>query len=129
MERNNRLLFEILEWCESNCEPGIVDYTMKDGILEEMSEKNERILAGHIHLLIEEGLIEGNTYIATSSISINRMTSRGHDFLEVSRQPDLLEKLRTDLKNAPIDTFLSIGKDLISTMVKQKLGLEEKKGG
>lgn len=123
MKKNNELLIEILKFYEENLEYGDRYCAINDEIMKVLSEKDKKIVAGHIILLLDSGLIEGKAHRNPRSIIVKRITLKGHDFLSIYREADVWDNIKYKLKEAPVDTVVELGKEALTVYLRKKIGL------
>ncbi len=73
--------------------------------------------------LVEEGYLEGNVKMAHAGlVMVKKLTWRGHEYLDATRDPDIWEKTKAKAKGAA-----SVGMGLLFEIakaeIKKKLGL------
>jgi hypothetical protein len=77
---------------------------------------------GQIFTLKDAGIIGtlGGDY-AIAAIPL-RLTQKGHDFAYVLENNEVLERLKTEFKNAPFKVVFNIGQQLLTKYAEKKLG-------
>ena len=123
MRKNNELLIEILEFYEEHLQHGSMHIGIDDEMIKKISEKDKKTVAGHLALLIDGGLIDGTTHWNPGGIVVKSITFKGHEFLSVSREADVWNNIKGKLKDAPVDTIITLGKEATTTYLRKKIGL------
>ena len=89
--------------------------------------QSSEVIAYHLILLYEAGLIEGTpnkqTFNSPASISTRRLTWDGHEFLDLSRNDKLWKKALEEVKKAGAPFTLDILKGLLLFWSKKQLGI------
>ncbi len=124
MRRDIELIRSILFYIESV--PSDRPYkALSTGFIEEFSAFSEAELMEHLHLAIQENLIEGSVTFGTDGyhlFEISRLTSRGHDYLDVIRNDSIWNRVKDKAQKAGGMTITSTWK-LAEEFVKRELGL------
>jgi len=80
----------------------------------------------HANLLIDSGFIDGKV-TASGHLLHNRITSAGHDFLEVIRDPEIWSMTKSASEKAggwSLELLGDLARGLIRTQVKKHTGIE-----
>jgi predicted transcriptional regulator len=86
---------------------------------------DKAILYGHLKMLDEAGLIEGNDFRGSNSSIYfpGRLTWAGHEFLDAVRDANIWKKTLRKLSETSGSASLDIVKALAVSFVQQQLGL------
>jgi hypothetical protein len=121
MKRDMDLIRELLLHIEEN---PIFDGTrwMQPHSSEDLgiTDRSFKEVAYHLNLLVEEGLVRGTFGMEAPQIS--RLTSKGHDFLDDTRDPGIWKKTKERLKGLPSVGIAIIG-EIAKAEIKKHLGL------
>ena len=93
----------------------------------DLSQFSKEQLNYHKVLLIEAGLVEGRVSYGDDSISavkIMRLTWQGHEFLSVARNNSVWNKAKEMISKANLTMTIPIVTELLTTIVKEQLGLK-----
>lgn len=74
----------------------------------------------HFRLLVEEGYVDGATTIV--NVTLRRLTSKGHDFLDHIRDPRVWTQVKLRLGSVE-GVALSIIEELAKSEIRKQLGL------
>jgi Hypothetical protein (DUF2513) len=123
VKRNTDLLRSILLEIEEK------DEGNGHGIDFELSEYSEATVVEHLFQLYESGMIEGNdvSHMQGRGFSARRLTSRGHDFLDTIRDPEIWRQTKDGAKEAggfTLELLSDLAKGFIKTQVKKHTGIE-----
>lgn len=69
------------------------------------------------------GLVAANNRVFTRPLMV-RLSQRGHDFFVMLNQQPILEKLKEQAKEAPMDVLIAIGKAWGRKLINRHLDLE-----
>ena len=95
---------------------------------EEHAEWNKDVIALHIALLKDAGLVDyhepvrDETGMAREWIFL-RLTSDGHDFLDAARNAGIWKKALAKVGDKGLGIGIDLFKELLKSLVKQELGL------
>jgi len=122
MKRDLDLLRDIMIYLEDNLAPGehiqSTNITLYDGSDEEYKKLSE-----HIKLLIDDGLIETAKPLIAQGFSIfmiNRITSKGHDFLDALRSETVWNQTKEKMQEIggyTLGVAIEIAKGYIVKMI------------
>jgi hypothetical protein len=100
------------------------DVEIKAGLSE------ARVVAEHLRLLLEAGLIEGNAVpddeYAFDHILPTRLTWSGHDFLDTVRDPEIWKKTKEgaiSAKGFTLDLLQDLAKGFIKKQIEERTGI------
>ena len=86
----------------------------------------------HLQILEDKALVKGDDdiglgyqrsldgFIAWGAIPL-RLTANGHDFIEALRNQEVWETIKTEFKEASIETLWNVSKELLEGYTKKKL--------
>jgi hypothetical protein len=99
----------------------------QEGETVDLSAYSEKQLVYHSALIIEAGLAHGEVIIGTdgepaATVTI-RLTWDGHDFLDAARNDNTWKKVMDIAKSHSMSMTFSIAKDLLSSLMRQQVGL------
>ena len=93
-------------------------------------ESEARVVAEHLRLLLEAGLIEGNAVpddeYAFDHILPTRLTWSGHDFLDSVRDPEIWKKTKEgaiSAKGFTLDLLQDLAKGFIKKQIEERTGI------
>lgn len=82
----------------------------------------------HQALLIEAGLIHGRTtfYLSNTTpipdvVNIEKLSWQGHEFIDLARQKEIWNTIKSQFKEASFDTVITVAKDLAEGWAKKKV--------
>ena len=82
----------------------------------------------HQALTIEAGLVDGVTSKSTSNttkvanfISLRKLTWNGHEFIDAVRQDSIWNTVKTEFKDASMETIIKVSKQLAEGWAKKKV--------
>lgn len=82
----------------------------------------------HAALLIEAGLLDGKTYIyqsnttqAPDDVHITKITWSGHDFIDAVRKDTVWQTIKTEFKDASVETVIKVSKQLAEGWAKKRV--------
>lgn len=83
------------------------------------------VLIGHVELLFDAGLVEGQntSTLAEADFRIDRITWAGHEFLDAARNESVWKTVRRQLKEKSLSVSLSILQQLLTNEVRRLTGL------
>lgn len=85
-----------------------------------VSDYSEDQVAYHLRLLIEAGLVDGNTTMEMPIIS--RLTWQGHEFLDNVRDPSIWRSTKERVKDLP-SIAIGVIVEVAKAEIKRRLGL------
>jgi hypothetical protein len=87
-------------------------------------EFEEDVVSEHIELLIEAGYLEGKMlkYIGGCSTHISRLTWKGHDFVQASRDDTVWHKAKEKTKSSAASVTFEVFVELLKAISKSQLG-------
>ena len=88
----------------------------------ELSEIGEDSINYHLRLLIDAEYIEAQVF-GYGDVYPKRLTNKGHDFLELSRNETSWNKAKEIIKEKAPGVTLEIVKEVLSSITKSVLGL------
>jgi DNA-binding HxlR family transcriptional regulator len=92
--------------------------------LQADEEIKEEVLAEHLELMIEEGLIEAEVISgAPLSFMIQRLTWKGHDFLENARNHTIWNRVIGEIKSRGLSMTISVVEGLLAKAAQNAAGL------
>ena len=81
----------------------------------------------HSALLIEAGLVHGETVLDGSGQPVGTVTLRltwvGHEFLDAARNDTIWKKAGERIKKSGVDVTMSLLQEILKQLLKQSLGL------
>jgi DNA-binding HxlR family transcriptional regulator len=81
------------------------------------------VVAEHLKLLIDAGLVEGEVYsVSSPAFAIQGLTWQGHDFIEKARNDVIWKKVITEAKTKGYAITISLLSDLLTNAVKTGMG-------
>ena len=95
------------------------------------SNKDDKFLF-HLQILEDQGLVEGDKdiglgyqrsvdgFISWGTIPL-RLTAMGHDFIEALHNKEVWETIKTNFKEASIETLWKVSKELLEGYTKKKI--------
>lgn len=120
MKRNLELVRQILHDAESVPAGQVIagfDYG---------EDYDKATILEHVELLIEAGYVEGETLRYKSGggdFRIYRLTWRGHDFVQASRDDGIWNKAKDKLKTSAASVTLDVFTELLNALTKAQIGL------
>lgn len=122
MKRDLDLLRNIMKYLEENLVPGQI---IKSSKITQFGDSDEvhLMIAEHIKLLLDDNLIETLKPIEVQGFTIfmiNRITSKGHDFLDALRSDTVWNKTKEKMKEVggfTLGIALEIAKEQIKKLI------------
>jgi hypothetical protein len=123
MKRDMDLIREILLHIESDSQYDGTRW-VTPGAPSELVESDRTMdeLNYHLELLIEAGFLTGESHLGQGSPMINKLTWKGHEFLDDVRDNEIWGKTKERFKGLP-SVAINIVAELAKAEIKKKLGL------
>ncbi|MCY4429487.1 MAG: DUF2513 domain-containing protein, partial [Rhodospirillales bacterium] len=84
----------------------------------------QRVVAEHMELLADEGLVEANiTHLGAGPVCIiKRLTMAGHDWLDVARDPILWNRAKQQITESKLESVsLEVMKNVLTALAQQAI--------
>jgi len=116
MKRDMDLIYKILAFYEEK--EDFVTY-----VTPEIDGYSEKEVNYHIKLMDQAGLLEAKDWSSLSSTSwvASSLTHYGHDFFESLKQESVWNAVKSEFKDASLETIISVSKQLAEGWAKKKV--------
>jgi hypothetical protein len=116
MKRNMDLVYKILEFTENKSDFTSPELPMIEGF-------DQTIICYHIKILSQARLLEAKDWSSDDGPEwvLTHMTNYGHDFFENLKQKTIWETIKSEFKDASLDTIITVSKQLAEGWAKKKV--------
>jgi hypothetical protein len=116
MKREMELVYKILEFTESKDD-------FIDPVLPEIKGFDGTTICYHVKILAQANLIEAKDWSTDDGPTwvLTHMTNKGHDFFENLKQESIWGAIKSEFKDASLDTIISVSKQLAEGWAKKKV--------
>lgn len=116
MKREMDLVYKILEFAENKAD-------FIDPVLPEINGFDQDTVCYHIKILAQAGLLEAKDWSTDDGPTwvLTHMTNYGHDFFENLKQKSIWNAIKSEFKEASLDTIISVSKQLAEGWAKKKV--------
>ena len=110
------LVFELLRYVENKSDSVTPE-------LPEIGGYTQSEVSYHIKILGQSGLLKIYDFSDNNGEewAVIHMTNKGHDFYDELKQPEILEVIKSEFKDASLSTLISIVKGLAEKIAKNKI--------
>jgi len=116
MKREMELVYKILEFTENKDD-------FIDPVLPEIQGFDGITICYHVKILAQAGLVEAKDWSTDDGPTwvLTHMTNKGHDFFENLKQESIWGAIKSEFKDASLDTIISVSKQLSEGWAKKKV--------
>jgi hypothetical protein len=116
MKREMDLVYKILEFAENKSD-------FIDPVLPKIYGFDQATICYHVKILAQAGLLEAKDWSTDdgSNWVLTHMTNYGHDFFENLTQKSIWDAIKSEFKDASLDTIISVSKQLAEGWAKKKV--------
>jgi hypothetical protein len=116
MKREMELVYKILEFAENKDD-------FIDPVLPEIQGFDGTTICYHVKILAQAGLVEAEDWSTDDGPTwvLTHMTNKGHDFFENLKQESIWGAIKSEFKEASLDTIISVSKQLSEGWAKKKV--------
>ncbi len=84
-------------------------------------------VAYHAHILIQEGLAEGQSFYTFDSASpvvmLNNLTWQGHEFADAARKDPIWKKVKKEIQEQQVSVTFGVLIQVLASVIKKGIGL------
>jgi hypothetical protein len=116
MKRDMELIYKILAFYEEKDD-------FVDMVTPEIDGYSENEMYYHLKLMGQARLLEVKDWSSLSSVTwvASSLTHYGHDFFDALRQESVWNTIKTEFKDASLETIISVSKQLAEGWAKKKV--------